>query len=112
MIIIISAVEGLTVDNDSNITIRSGFPGSIKFSYDNGTNTTSTIIIYGENDIIIDGTISETNRTGEVLILPEHLRNITYGSYLLTLTLRGSPNTIETKDMIMFYEEAITGLMV
>jgi hypothetical protein len=47
-----------------------------------------------------------------VLILPEDLTNITYGSYLLTLTLRGSPNTIETKDMIMFYEEAITGLMV
>jgi hypothetical protein len=63
------------------------------------------------NDTIIDGTISETNRTGEELILPEDLTNITYGSYLLTLTLRGSPNTIETKDMIMFYEEAITGLI-
>ena len=102
----------MTVDNGSNITIRSGFTGSIQFSYYNGTNMTSTIIIYGNNDTIIDGTISETNRTGKVLILLQHLTSIAYGSYLLTLTLRGSPNTTETKVMIMFYEEAITGLMV
>lgn len=108
-----TVVKGLTLDNGHNVTVEAGNPSSLSFTYTSaGSNITTAVTIHADQNIMIPGIVSENDKTGQVIILPEDLLNLAFGQYAIIVILQGEPDILETVDAVMFYEEVITGLQV
>ena len=84
----------------------------LNFLYYEGDNLTVVAEIIDYTNILINGTVDNSTKTGFVKISSSDLSTLEYGAYHLIFRVEGGEDELETTDLVLFYEEAISGFKV
>lgn len=84
----------------------------LNFLYYEGDNLTVVAEIVDYTNILINGTVDNSTKTGFVTISSSDLSTLEYGAYHLIFRVEGGVDELETTDLVLFYEEAIAGFKV
>lgn len=101
--------EGVVVEisNDANSFAL------LNFLYDKGENVTVVAeIIDQPTNLLINGTVEPPKKTGFVNITNEDLTSLEFGTYHLMIRVETEQGDLEVTDLVLFYEEMITGFQV
>jgi hypothetical protein len=84
----------------------------LNFLYNEEDNLTVVAEIIDYTNILINGTVDNSTKTGFVKISSSDLSTLEYGAYHLIFRVEGGEDELETTDLVLFYEEAISGFKV
>ncbi|XP_060073664.1 uncharacterized protein LOC132553437 [Ylistrum balloti] len=95
------------------VSLQDGASVTISLVYTDGSNPTLGAQ-YDTADVVSGGTVDTTGKTASLVIDSSDNTKVpsSFGTYLLTLTLSPDSGAAQDKQIVIFYEQAITGFQV